>query len=125
MSYQIKSIIFYCILGSNTAQNKDFFSFSSGGLCLRQSGCVCLCVSIRTCKRPGSPRHTSISAYMLQGSKCEMSAPVSSAWGKIKDADTGGKETDNQGRDVRLCEREEGQDRSVQQCANRAEQKKR
>lgn len=33
----------------------------------------------RTCKRPGSPPRTSISAYTLQGLRCEMSTPVSSA----------------------------------------------
>lgn len=56
-----------------------------------------MCVCIRTCKRPGSPHHTSISAYTPQGWRCEMSTPVSSAWGKTKDAETGGRETDNRG----------------------------
>lgn len=38
----------------------------------------------RTCKRPGSPPHTSISAYTQQASRCEMSALVSSAQKRTK-----------------------------------------
>lgn len=38
----------------------------------------------RTCKRPGSPPRTSISAYTQQGSRCEMSTPVSSAQKRTK-----------------------------------------
>lgn len=48
--------------------------------------CVCMsvCVCGRTCKRPGSPPRTSISACTLQGLRCEMSTPVSSAQKRTK-----------------------------------------
>lgn len=77
----------FTVLPSNS--EKCIFFKSTVVQCLSQSGCVCLCVSILTCKRPGSPRRTSIGAYTLQEWKCETSTPVSSAWGKTKDAGGG------------------------------------